>query len=116
MRTGKFVGSVVGLDQHLAARPCWPSRGSGGEGGRPPWEEPDRHIAVDLVGADLEETMDLVLPGGLQQHVGAVHVGLDEATRVQDGPVHVGLGGEVDDGVHLGHQARPPAAGRRYRP
>jgi|GEM_PF-5011521 len=32
-------------------------------------------------------------------------VGLDEAARVEDGAVDVGLGGEVDYGVHLGHQA-----------
>ena len=35
----------------------------------------------------------------LQQHAGAHHVGLDEVRRAVDGAVHVGLGGQVHDGI-----------------
>ena len=42
---------------------------------------------------------DAVLPHGLQQAEGALHVGAQERLRVGDGVVVVALGGVVHDGV-----------------
>lgn len=56
---------------------------------------------VDLIGGYLEEFPDAVLPGGLQQHLGALDVGLDKGCRVQDAAIHVGLGGQVGDEVEF---------------
>ena len=44
-------------------------------------------------------------PACLDQRVGALDVGLEERGRVGDGVVVVGLGGVVDHGVGLGHEA-----------
>ena len=41
------------------------------------------------------------LPGALQQHVGAHHIGLGEFEGVLEGDVHVGLSGEVHHTVDL---------------
>ena len=60
-----------------------------------------RHVAVDLVGADLEEPPELRPSRRFEQHPGAPDVGLDEGTGVEDRAVDVRLGGEVDDGVGL---------------
>ena len=46
-----------------------------------------------------------VLAAGLDEGVGALDVGLQERARVGDGVVVVGLGGVVDHGVGLGHEA-----------
>ena len=58
----------------------------------------ERQVAVDLVGGDVV-VADAVLPHGLQQAEGALHVGAQEGLRVRDGVVVVGLGGVVHDGV-----------------
>ena len=58
----------------------------------------ERQVAVDLVGGDVV-VADAVLPHGLQQAEGALHVGAQEGLRVGDGVVVVALGGVVDDGV-----------------
>ena len=58
----------------------------------------ERQVAVDLVGGDVV-VADAVLPHGLQQAEGALHVGAQERLRVGDGVVVVGLGGVVDDRV-----------------
>ena len=58
-------------------------------------------VAIHLVGADLVVALQLELARRLQQHVGAVDVGLDEGVRVHDRAVDVRLGREVDDRVDL---------------
>ena len=58
----------------------------------------ERQVAVDLVGGDVV-VADAVLPHGLQQAEGALHVGAQEGLRVRDGVVVVALGGVVDDRV-----------------
>src|ERR1035437_2299019 len=73
--------------------------------------------AVDLVGGDLQEARSgraLSLDGalllgsaGFEKNVNAQYIRAEEGLGVQDGPVHVRLGSEVDDGVDLGHQRRP---------
>lgn len=63
----------------------------------------ERQVAVDLVGGDVV-VADAVLPHGLQQAEGALHVGAQERLRVGDGVVVVALGGVVHDGVVARHQ------------
>ena len=63
-----------------------------------------REVAVDLVGADLEEAGHAVLARGLQQHEDAVNVGADEAARIVERAVDVAVGGEVDDRVAARHR------------
>ena len=58
----------------------------------------ESQVAVDLVGGDVV-VADAVLPHGLQQAEGALHVGAKERLRVGDGVVVVALGGVVYDGV-----------------
>ena len=58
----------------------------------------ERQVAVDLVGGDVV-VADAVLPHGLQQAEGALHVGAQEGLRVRDGVVVVALGGVVHDRV-----------------
>ena len=43
-------------------------------------------------------------PCRLEQHVRAVHVRLDELSRSLEGPIHMGLGREVDDDIRFGDQ------------
>ena len=45
--------------------------------------------------------LDAVPSGRLQQHVGAIDVGLDKGVGLHQRAVDVGLGGKVDDGVDL---------------
>ena len=61
----------------------------------------ERQVAVDLVGGDVV-VADAVLPHGLQEAEGALHVGAQERLRVGDGVVVVALGGVVDDRVVAG--------------
>ena len=63
-----------------------------------------RQVAVDLVGGDVV-VAHAVFAARLDQRVGAVDVGPEERARVGDGVVVVGLGGVVDHGVGLGHEA-----------
>ena len=63
----------------------------------------ERQVAVDLVGGDVV-VADAVLPHGLQQAEGALHVGSQEGLRVGDGVVVVGLGRVVHDRVVARHQ------------
>ena len=58
-------------------------------------------LAVNLVGRDVDEAPDAHLLGALEQHVGAVHVGMREAVRVAEAQVDVRLRGEVEDGVDV---------------
>ena len=58
----------------------------------------ERQVAVDLVGGDVV-VADAVLPHGLQQAEGALHVGAQEGLGVGDGVVVVGLRGVVHDRV-----------------
>ena len=69
--------------------------------------------AVDLVGGDLEEAEGPAVGGGrgaaalmlgarcLEERVHAHDPGVQEGGGLEDGPVDVGFGGEVDDGVVL---------------
>ncbi len=41
------------------------------------------------------------LAGSLQQHVGAVDIGLDEGIGVHDGAVNMRFRSEVDNGIHV---------------
>ncbi len=59
-----------------------------------------RQVAVDLVGGDVV-VAHAVLAAGLDEGVGAAHVGLEERRRVGDGVVVVGLRGVVDHGVDV---------------
>ena len=63
----------------------------------------ERQVAVDLVGGDVV-VADAVLPHGLQQAEGALHVGAQERLRVGDGVVVVALCGVVHDRVVARHQ------------
>ena len=63
-----------------------------------------RQVAVDLVGGDVV-VAHAVPAAGLDEGVGALDVGAQERGRVGDGVVVVGLGGVVDHGVGLGHEA-----------
>ena len=58
-------------------------------------------VTVNLVGADLQEPLVSVPPGGLQQDVRTVDIGLDEGAGVEQRPVDVGFGGKVHDGVNV---------------
>lgn len=58
----------------------------------------EREVAVDLVGGDVV-VADAVLPHGLQQAEGSLHVGAKERLGVGDGVVVVALGGVVHDRV-----------------
>ena len=51
--------------------------------------------AVDLVGGDVHEPVGAVAQGRVQQGLGAEHVGAHELGGAGQGPVHMGLGGEV---------------------
>jgi hypothetical protein len=61
-------------------------------------------VAVDLVGADLEVAAEMRLASRFEQDPGAAHVGLDERARIENRPIDVGLGGEVDDRVARGDE------------
>ena len=63
-----------------------------------------RQVAVDLVGGDVV-VAHAVPAAGLDEGVGALDVGAQERARVGDGVVVVGLGGVVDHGVGLRHEA-----------
>ncbi len=62
-----------------------------------------RDAAVHLVGGDLDHPRHVSVQAGLQQHLHAGHVGGDEIRGARDGPVHMGLGGEVEHRVMAGH-------------
>ena len=61
---------------------------------------------VDFVGGDLDETLDAVAPGAIEQDAGADDVRVNEIQRVVDAAVDVRFGGEIYDGVKrvLGHE------------
>ena len=58
-----------------------------------------RNAAVDLVGGDLEEALDTARPRCLEEGVGAVDVGADEALRIAYRAIDVRLRGEVEHDV-----------------
>src|SRR5260221_10653311 len=72
--------------------------GVGGVGSR---ERAALDRAIDLVGRDLDEALEVrcVLPGLFEQHEHAMYVSLDERAGFHQGPVDVSLSGEVDDHV-----------------
>ncbi len=59
------------------------------------------HLSVHLVRRDLMVPLDPVLPRGLQQNVGAEHIGHDKASRLHQRAIHMRVSGEVDDGVNV---------------
>jgi len=75
-------------------------------------EAPGAERAVDLVGADVHEALDLVDAALVEQHLGAGDVGAHEGGGVDDAAVDVALGGEVHDhvgavlGEHRVHRGR----------
>ena len=99
-RGAKPVGAGPGAHEHVggrlgrAVRRARRVRRLLGELGR----VVERQVAVDLVGGDVV-VADAVLPHGLQQAEGALHVGAKERLRVGDGVVVVALGGVVHDRV-----------------
>ena len=81
--------------------------------------------AVDLVGRDLEVADRRLAPGGprdetrpdrLEQDVDADDPGPQERLGIEDAPVDVGLGGEVDDRVGVARRAARRRRDRRCRP
>ena len=60
---------------------------------------PADHLAVDLVGAHLHESLMLMLAGRVHEHERPIDIGEDELSRRLQRPVHVRLGGEVHDDV-----------------
>ena len=105
-RGAQAVGAGPGAHEHVGAR-LGGAVGRGrlvrrllGELGR----VVERQVAVDLVGGDVV-VADAVLPHGLQQAEGALHVGAQERFGVGDGVVVVGLRGVVHDGVVAGDDA-----------
>ena len=95
------VGLVKGEREQIGAGLAGGIRGAGGDGrllGEPPL---GAERAVDFVRGDLDEAADAVPPRGIQQDAGADDVGMDEILRGIDAAVHVGLGGEIDDGEEL---------------
>ena len=104
-RGAQAVGAGPGADQHVGGR-LGRAIGRGRPVGRLLGElgrVVERQVAVDLVGGDVV-VADTVLPHGLQQAEGALHVGAQERLRVGDGVVVVALGGVVDDRVVAGDQ------------
>ena len=99
-------GAGPGADQQVGGRLGGAVRGARavgrllGEAGR----VVQRQVAVDLVGGDVV-VAHAVPAAGLDEGVGALDVGAQERARVGDGVVVVGLGGVVDHGVRLGHEA-----------
>ena len=99
-RGAQAVGAGPGADQHVGGRLGARVRAARvvrrllGELGR----VVERQVAVDLVGGDVV-VADAVLPHGLEQAEGALHVGAQEGLGVGDGVVVVRLCGVVHDGV-----------------
>ena len=62
--------------------------------------------AVNFVGRNLDEALDAVAPGGIEQHARPDHVGVDEILRRIDAAIDMRFGREIDDGVELllGHE------------
>ena len=71
------------------------------------------HRAVHLVGRDLQEARTARRdPACLEQHVDPDDAGRQERLGIEDGPVDVGLGGEVDDRIDgLDERAHDGASG-----
>ena len=94
------VGAGPGADEHVGARLGGGVRAARVVGGLlgEARRVVEREVAVDLVGRDVV-VADAVLPHGLQQAEGALHVGAQERLRVRDGVVVMGLRGVVHDGV-----------------
>ena len=53
-------------------------------------------LTVNLVGGNVDKPSASQLTEDLQQYVSPEDIGADEARRIANGPVYVGLGGEVD--------------------
>ena len=99
---GELEALLVRVDQHLGG-------GLGGGVGVGGGEDAGLeeviililNLTVDLIGGDVDEALDADLLGRLEQHVGAVDVGVGETVRVSEAQVDVRLGGEVKNGVDV---------------
>ena len=108
---GHTVCIVESHDEHIRAGLGGGVGAVGAQGGSLHEEAFRAQSTVDLVGGHLEVLLARfpslglgVVPGllgPLQEVHGAHDVGLDEDFRVGNGPVHVALGGEVDDIVKV---------------
>lgn len=59
------------------------------------------HLAVYLIGGDMDKSVDTDLLCALEHDVGAIHIGVCEAIRVPKTQIYVRLGCEVEDGVYV---------------
>ncbi len=57
--------------------------------------------AVNFIGRDLEEPLDLLVASCFEQRQRADDIGVDEDLGPRNGSIHVTLGGEIDDGLDL---------------
>ena len=62
----------------------------------------ERKVAVHFVGADVVES-NIVAAGGLEQHVRAGHVRIEEWGGVENRIIVMRFGGEVHNGVNRGY-------------
>ena len=93
-----------GTTRAIRSEPAFDAEyGERGSSGSVSFDEPDLDRAVHLVGADVQDPLDLEPAGRVHHDVGAEAVGVDEVVGADDRAVDVALGGEVDDGVVAGH-------------
>ena len=59
-----------------------------------------RNVPINLISADVEQTLQTAPMHHLQKDVCAIDIRLDEASRIDDAAVHVSLGGEVHNSIH----------------
>src|SRR5262249_16005819 len=55
---------------------------------------------VDLVRGNLKVASDMKLPSRIQQHLRSHDISTHKWRRIVNAPVHMALGGKVDDGAH----------------
>src|SRR5262249_38382871 len=63
-----------------------------------------QYLAVYLIRTDLAEQLNLSRPRRFEQHIGAPHVGVDEASGIQNRPVDLRLRREMHEDSHPSHQ------------
>ena len=66
---------------------------------------PGFNRSVDLVGRDLNHSVQRASLGCFHQSVSAVDVGVDEFAGVEERPIDMGFSCKVDRGVHLAGQS-----------
>ena len=78
--------------------------GTAGREGVALLRETFRYVAVHFVGGHLQEPLHFQAPRRFEQDTDPVEIGFDEGGRVEDGPVDMGFGREVDDRVDPAHR------------